>query len=42
MNNKIISEQHGSTSKRSAVTNLLTFKEFVSQSLSRDNEVHVL
>ena len=42
MNNKIISEQHGSINKRSTVTNLLTFKEFVSQSLSRGSQVHVL
>ena len=30
INNKIISEQHGSINKRSTITNLLTFKEFIS------------
>ena len=41
-NNKIITEQHGSINKRSTITNLLTFKEYISQAFNRGNQVHVL
>ena len=41
-NNKIISEQHGSINKKSTITNLLTFKEYISQAFNRGNQVHVL
>ena len=37
INNKIIPEQHGSTNKRSTITNLRTFREFISQAFSRGN-----